>query len=139
MKRIVSLVLAVLMLAALFAGCSSGPEGVYKIKTFDGQDAKEFFESLAQLAKAFGGDEINVDELMDAMKLELKADGVAVTSKEDEAEEGKYVTIEGTWKLDGDKITITFEDESMEGTYKDGEIAVSEEEDGETHSVVYAK
>ena len=67
MKRIVSIALVVLMIAALFAGCSgsSSPEGTYKIKSINGKDVKSYFkESMGALAGE--GEEIT-DEQIDAI------------------------------------------------------------------------
>ena len=164
MKRIVSLTLVVLMIAALFVGCSSdsgSPEGTYKLKKINGKSPKDFFtEMMSEMLKAFGaeGDVLDaameeltgkLDQLGDLMTVELKADGtVEMKSKmdaamsEDEESEGEVST--GTWKQDGDKITFTLTDadgksETVEGTFKGGEITLSEGEGDEAMTMVLGK
>jgi len=146
MKRIVSLTVAVLLIAALFAGCSSGPEGTYKVKTIDGEEYSKYVDMLVGLMTAFGGDEMKVDAdqmksmLEKAGSFTLKSDGVVEmfdVNEEDWTETSKT----GVWKLDGEKISITIEGKTMEGTLKDGEITITEkdEESGKTRVRVLGK
>jgi hypothetical protein len=135
MKRIVSIALVVLMIAALFAGCSSSsPEGTYKIKSVNGKDLKTYFkESFGALAEE--GQEITDDQIEGFLKLmginsmdefvtfTLESDGTFKAAMMGEEETG-------TWKLEGDKITMTANGSDMTGTFKDGEITISV--DGET-------
>ena len=129
MKRVISLTLVILLVASLFVGCGgNGVAGTYKLKTINGMDVGEFFNMLVS---SLGGDNIDfkADELM---VMTLKDDGtVEITSHmDDEAE-----SISGTWKQDGDKVSITAEDETMECTLKDGQLVI--EQDGV--SMVFAK
>ena len=50
MKRIVSLTLVILMVAALFVGCGSSDsvDGTYKLKAIDGKNVKEYFTAIAE-------------------------------------------------------------------------------------------
>ena len=102
MKRIVSIVLVVLMIAALFAGCSSSsPEGTYKIKSINGKDLKTYFkESFGAMAEE--GQEITDDQIEGFLKL------MGINSMDE-------------------FVTFTLE---SGGTFKDGEITISV--DGET-------
>lgn len=140
MKRVISLALAVLMIAALFVGCSNGPEGTYKVKTIDGQDYSTYVDMMVGMFAAFGGDQSGMDTdqikalFEKAGSITLKADGV-VEMFDVDSDTMTETTKTGTWKLDGDKITITANGETMEGTIKDGEITITE--DG--HSMVLVK
>ena len=136
MKRIVSLTLVVLMIAALFVGCgSNGPEGTWKVKTIDGEKYSEYVDAMVSLFTAFAGDELKMSEseikslFEKAGSFTLKADGTAESIDLDE-ETMTETTKTGTWKLDGEKITITIDGSAIEGTLKDGKITV--EEDGHT-------
>ncbi|MBO4418278.1 MAG: lipocalin family protein [Oscillospiraceae bacterium] len=136
-KRIVSLALVLVMVVALFAGCGSdSPEGTWKIKTVDDKDASAYIQMLVGFAAAFAGDEVDAEELAkkmeDSMGFTLKADGVATGIEMDE--EFNTKEIQGTWKLDGEKITITVGKTTMEGTLKDGQITVTK--DGHTMVLV---
>ena len=124
MKRIVSIALVILMVASLFVACSgsgsASPEGVYKIKTINGQSMKAYF------AEMFGSTEDEVDSLLklagienidEYMTFTLKKDGVFTATVMGEEETG-------TWKLDGEKLTLTIEEDPMECTFKNGEITV---------------
>lgn len=146
MKRIVSLTVAVLLIAALFVGCSSGPEGTYKVKTIDGEEYSTYVDMIVGVMTAFGGDELKVDAdqmkslLEKAGSFTLKADGVVESFDVDE-ENWTETTKTGTWKLDGEKLTITVDGKTMEGTLKDGEITITEkdEDTGTTHTMVLGK
>ena len=123
MKRIVSITLVVLMIAAMFVGCgSSSPEGLYKIKTVNG---KSMMDSLKEEA----GDEmteeqikallsfLGIDNIEEAITFELKADGTLSVKMMGEESTG-------TWKVEGDKITMTIDGDSVTGTYASGKITV---------------
>lgn len=122
MKRVISIALVILLVASLFVGCSgNGVTGTYRLKTINGMDVGEFFNTFIA---AFGGE--NVDfKAEDLMVMTLKDDGkVEVSSHlDDEAE-----TLEGTWKQEGDKVIITLQDEAQEFTLKDGSLVI--EQDG---------
>ena len=135
MKRIVSLTVAVLLIAALFAGCSSGPEGTYKVKTINGEEYSQYVDMMVGLMSVFGGDEMKVDAdqmksmLEKAGSFTLKSDGVVEQFDVNE-DDWTETTKTGTWKLDGEKLTITVDGKTMEGTLKDGEITITK--DGKT-------
>ena len=129
MKRILSVTLVVLMAVALFVGCASKPaatDGVYKIKTVNGKEMTAYLtEELDGAAvdveaklKLFG-----IEKLEDYMTFALNEDGTLTVSVMGEESVG-------TWKLDGEKLTLTLDGETMEGTYQNDEITV--EMDGDT-------
>jgi len=106
MKRIISIVLAALMVAAMLVACgSSGPEGKYVVKTIDGIAVEEAVKTQAE---AMGIDldaflkQMNIEKAEEMITIELKSDGTAVM-----AVNLASSTSEGTWKQDGDKISIT--------------------------------
>ena len=159
MKRIISLTLAVLLIAAHFAGCAGSkadsPVGTYVIKTINDKSVKDYFTEAFGAASEQGFDMsallammgIDLEHPEDLMQITLKEDGtVEFTSKLDEigeAEEGEEVEGEeketGTWKQDGDKIIISADGEDTELGYKNGELTMTTEEDGETVSMVLTK
>ena len=136
MKRFMSVVL-VAIVAVMLIGCgksSGSPEGKYVVKTMDGKTLEETFKEEAgdvdteKLFKMLG-----IESFDDFLTLELKADGKASMLAMGEDPD------EGTWKQDGDKVTITVDDESNEFTFKGNELTGKFEEDGETHEYVFVK
>lgn len=123
MKRIAAMILAVLLLAAVFAGCSkAGPEGVYVVKTIGGKSVEQAFEEM--LAEYGSGQtldeylkELGVASLDEFMTMELKADGTAVASVALEDEPSV-----GTWKQEGDKLMITLDGDTAEYSFSGNEI-----------------
>lgn len=128
MKRIVSLILVVLMVAALFVGCGSSDslDGTYKLKAIDGKNVKEYFTAIAEkggetlqtVLDFMGIDENTLDNLM---TLVLKSDGTFSLNSKMDAEEKSY---DGTWTQEGDKLTLTMDNEPQEFTLKDGELTL---------------
>ena len=129
MKRIVSLTLVVLMIAALFVGCGSDSvPGTYKLKKINDKSIKEFYE---EIAKAAGVDlstmGIDVNKMEDMITITLKDDGTAEMKgsfEMDEDAEDQVAT--GTWTQDGDKVTITVDGKAQECTFKSGELTITE-------------
>ena len=127
MKRIVAITLVVIMVAALFVGCgSSSPEGLYRVKTMNGQSLKDAM--MAEMGSGATEDQLNaflqlmgIEKLEDIITFDLQSGGKVVASMMGEK-------TEGTWKVDGEKITITIDGDAQEGTFKNGEITI--EEDG---------
>jgi len=120
MKRIISLILVALLVAALFVGCSkSDPVGTYKIdmdsmieakKKESGELKDKSNEEIKDLLKQTGMSE-------DAFGLEIKDDGKFTIDFAGDKEEG-------TWKLDGSKITLTVDNDPLECDYEDGKITM---------------
>ncbi len=126
MKRIVSIALVVLMVAALFVGCGGSVSaedvpGTYKVKTVNGKDLKDYFlesfemESEDDLDSVLGL--LGIDSLEDFMVFNLDADGSFTASAMGE-------DLEGTWKLDGSKVILTAEGEDQEATFKNGNLVI---------------
>ena len=126
--RLIAVILAAVVLAAAFAGCTgkSSPAGLYKIKSIDGMPAEEYYEKDA----ADGGSTLEEfkamlallgfnGELNEFMTIELIEGGKCIVNValEDPSE--------GTWKLEGNKLTIDVADDGpQELEYKDGLIYV---------------
>lgn len=125
MKRIISLILVTLLVAALFVGCSkSDPVGTYKIDMDslveamkDSDEAKDMSDDqIKSLLKTVGITE-------DSMSLEIKKDGTFVLDLSGDK-------TEGTWKQDGSKLTLTAENEPIDVDFSDGKITMESEEAG---------
>ena len=139
MKRTIAIVMLVVLLVSLFAACGSkggsgsgGSKdngeskyiGVYRFSKMTSPDLSMTVQEYAELF------EIEVEEAEKFMILELKAGGTGTVTSEDE-------TSDLTWKVDGEKISLTAKDEdgvedTLEGTIKDGVITLvlGDEEDG---------
>ena len=120
MKRIISLILVTLLVAALFVGCSkSDPVGTYKI---DMDSMIEATKKESDKTKDMSNEEIK--DLMkqtgmseDAFGLEIKDDGKFTLEYAGDKEEG-------TWKLDGSTLTLTVDNDPLECDYEDGKITM---------------
>lgn len=109
MKRIISLALVVLAVAAMLVACggSSSPEGKYVVKSIDGQAVEDAVKQAAEAAGMSAEDflkELGVASAEEIVTLELKSDSTAVM-----AVNMFSTTVEGTWKQDGNKITLTID------------------------------
>ena len=147
MKRIVSLTLVVLMVAALFVGCGGGdsnPVGTYSFKSINGKSLEDYFADYKDQAEAAGMDfdallalmGIDLSHPEEFMKLELMEGGkLTLTAKMSVAEETK----EGTWELNGDKLTMTVDGDPQECTFKNGEITMTMDGENGTETIVLAK
>ena len=129
MKRILSLVLAVLLVAALFAGCeladNSSPEGTYTIKTINGKGIREYYTKNAE---AIG---IDVDSLLENMGIDLdhSEDLFSITLREDGTFEFKnFLNSDkigsGTWKVSGDKLILDNGNKAEELEFKNNKITL---------------
>ena len=129
MKRVISLALAVLFIAALLVGCgdssdggSVDPVGSYKIKTIDGKTVEDVLK--AELESSGMGDMsldkalelLGITSLDDYMTLELKSDGSAVMTS-------MGGSSNGTWKQDGSKVSVTFEGDTQEFKLSGNELS----------------
>ena len=124
MKRIVSLTLAVLLIAALFAGCgSSSVEGTYKLRKINDKPVKDFVADLASTTgqsekEVLEAWEVNsVEELENVMTITLKSDNTFELKSTMDGEEENGT---GTWKQEGEKVILTVDGEEQEFTIKDG-------------------
>lgn len=131
MKRIVSLVLVVMLVAALFVGCSKSgsPEGTYYIKSMGGV-------SMEDMLKKEAGEEFDLDSILSMFKvsslgelitMELKADGtVSMKNAMDAMTGDEDAAMTGTWTQDGSKITITIDGDAQEFTLDGNELTGGE-------------
>ena len=130
MKRIVSLALVVLLIAALFVGCgNSSVEGTYLIKSMGGM-------TMEDMLKAVSGDNFDLDAVLSEYKvsslgelitMELKADGtVTVKDAMDALDSDEDSTVSGTWKQEGDKVSITIDGDTQEFTLNGSELSGGE-------------
>ena len=122
MKRTLSILLAAVMLLCLLSACGSKAAdpnlGVYKLESIMGLSLEEFAEMLGE----------DVESVKDYMTVELKENGKASFSTEGDVEEVD-------WKLEGDKLILTADGDSLEGTLKDGKITL----DFDDEEVILAK
>ena len=120
MKRILAFVLSAVMLLSLCAcGGAADPNlGVYKLSSIIGMSVEDY----AKLA------DITAEEAADSFQVELKDGGKATFTIDGDA-------TDLNWKLDGETFTLYDDEESLEGTLKDGEISL----DVEGFEVVMAK
>ena len=128
MKRIISLSMVILLLAALFVGCDvvseflspTTAEGLYELKSVSGMDVRTFVAKLLNRT-ALSDQEVNallqkggIKSLEQCMMLEMREDGsftaYAVGNKK----------IDGSWRLDGSKIIIN----GHEYDFKTGDIVM---------------
>ena len=144
MKRIFSLVLAVLLVAALFAGCEllSSPAGTYVVQTINGKSVKDYYTTAAK--EEYGIDVtglltllgIDLDHPEELMSIVLKEDG-AVEYKSGLL--GDMKADSGTWKLEGGKLFLTFSGETRELEYRNGKITVELGSSGKPMTVVLGR
>ena len=126
MKRSISIFLTVLMLLSLLTGCggtSSEPDpnlGVYKLSEVMGYSLAEFAELV----------EMTEDETAEMIQIELKANNKVTVIFDGESEDG-------TWSLDGENLTLNDNGTTIEGTLKDGVMAI--EIDGESLTLTKAQ
>lgn len=123
MKKTVTVLLAVLLVFAMAACTSNGGSGAagdsntaagtYKMKSMSMAGVQVDMETLAT---AVG---LSIDDL----KIELK-DGGDFTMTMLSAEES--VTVNGTWTLDGTKLSMTAEGDTMEATLDGTKLTISD-------------
>ena len=128
MKRFTAVMLAVLLMVLALVSCSksSSAAGTYIVKTIGGQTVEEAFTEMLEQY----GDGTTLDDLLamfgmesidEFMVVELKEDGTAVLKMAGEEDET------GTWKEEGDKVTVTYGDEPTVFTRKGNELQFKED------------
>lgn len=128
MKRFVAITAAVLLIAALFVGCGgSDPTGKYVVKTIGGQSLEDALSESGFSVEDYL-DLLGIESLEEFMTVELKSDGKAILGMSGEEDEI------GTWKQDGNDVTITFDDEPL--TFKLNGNELSVEMEGEQYVFV---
>ena len=133
MKRVIALTMAVLMIAALLVACG-GPEGKYVVKSIDGKTVDEAIKESAEAAGMSVDDmlkQMGINSVEEIVTLELKNDGTAVMEVKMFS-----TTKEGKWEKNGDKITITIDDQPSNFTLKGNEL---HSEDGDQKYVFVKK
>ena len=133
MKRVIALTMAVLMIAALLVACG-GPEGKYVVKSIDGKTVDEAIKESAEAAGMSVDDmlkQMGINSADEIVTLELKSDGTAVMEVKMFS-----TTKEGKWEKNGDKITITIDDQPANFTLKGNEL---HSEDGDQKYVFVKK
>ncbi len=127
MKRIISLMLTLIFVSALFASCgNSSAAGTYTLESVGGKTPFEWY------SKGLSGEVVEgLLDLLGTSKEELSAnfyiltlenDGKAKIHSEYEAlfnEEGALES-EGVWTLDGDVLTVTVNGKDVIMTFKNG-------------------
>ncbi len=120
MKRILSMILAAMLLLGLLAGCGGASVnkdyvGVYKLSQLSTFSVEEYASML----------DMELEEAKESMMVELKDDGSAVWTTDGEAESLK-------WKSEGETVTLfdNASDDTIEGTFADGSLTF--DFDGET-------
>lgn len=116
--KLLSLVLALMLVLALAACGGSGggaaaddPNlGTYKLQSLMGFSVAEYAEMMG----------VTEEEAADSMALELKADGKAEWTIDGEAQSLD-------WSMEGETITFTDGQETLEGTLVDGVITLDME------------
>lgn len=109
MKRVLTIVLAAVLLLSLLAGCGKADSalGIYKLSGAMGYSLEEFAEMTGA----------TVETAQELFVIELKKKGVMEVSLDGETETG-------TWKLDGETLTLEDDGETITGTLKDGVITI---------------
>ena len=131
MKRTLSIILALLIALSLFVGCGGGKSttaGTYIVKEMGGMSIQDYFEAeVNNSALGMTLDEylelMGLQSLDDFMVMELKEDGTATIKVAGDDPET------GTWKEEGDKITITTDDSGAVELTKNGDDLVMADED----------
>ena len=120
MKRILSMILAAMLLLGLLAGCGGADVnkdyvGVYKLSQLSTFSVEEYASML----------DMELEEAKESMMVELKDDGSAVWTTDGEAESLK-------WKSEGETVTLFDDagDDTIDGTFADGALTFDFE--GET-------
>lgn len=116
MKRVISIILAVLLVAALFAGCEPALEATYKLKKINGLSLREF---LAQYDNAVTDEQ--VQQLENRVILTLNKDGTLDSV-------GKALVGTGAWTRNGDQVTLVINGEIKVCTFKNGELTYEEDD-----------
>lgn len=130
MKKVLVTVVAIVMVFSLVA-CGGGDKsaslaGTYKMTSME---AAGMTVDVATLAEAAGMD-------ADLFTLELKDDGsFTMNAFTGEATEN----MDGTWKADGNTVTLTMDGEDMTAAVDGNKLTIEETQDGQTMKMVFEK
>lgn len=139
MKKALAVLFAVVMVVCVLTACGSKtPSGTYVAKTINGKSPIDYF------TESFGGDKDTVLSMLGVDEKELNSNLMTMTFKKDGKVTigGLMMTIEGegeaegTWKLDGTKLTITVDDKPEDFKFEKGKIIGTPDEGME---MVFAK
>ena len=143
-KRLFSLLMAALLLTMLIAGCKktdgadnggTAPDsaaaensvvGVYVVKEIAGQPVDDYF---AASLEEFGMEKdeylamFGIESFAEFLVIEFKEDGTCTTTTAGDEEPST-----GTWKLDGNTITLTYEGEDSIFTVNGNELSFKEDD-----------
>tara|TARA_R110002072_G_scaffold46591_5_gene128927 strand:- start:7724 stop:8182 length:459 start_codon:yes stop_codon:yes gene_type:complete len=149
MKKILSVALSLLaltLLASCGADASASAAGKYTLDKTGLEAAMKAMmpEGMPTEGPAAEAGAKMLKEAVDAMNgtIELKADNTCVMLMTGSGPDQKAT---GTWKLEGDKISITSKEEGKEeeetkvGTFADGVITVEEEKGGKKMTMKFIK
>lgn len=111
MKRILTAVLMLATLMILCVGCGKGKDvsGTYKLDSMGGT-------SVADLQKMYDEAGMNVD-VASMFTVELKSDKTFTIKYDTESQSGTY-------SVDGESIALTIDNETENGTLKDGVLTI---------------
>ena len=115
MKKTFAIVMLAVLLLGLLAACGgSGKDsgdnkyvGTYKLSKLADMTVQEYADLF----------EMKLEDAQNFMTIELKSGGKAVFTSDDEP-------AEVDWKVEGEKLILSAEGESIEGTIKGGVIAL---------------
>ncbi len=128
--RILALVLAAVMVCALFVACAaSKPDGTYKVKTINGKSMKDYMSEQAEAAGYSLEDMLSMigikeNELNDMISFTFKSDGTGTASMK---MLGMNESADFTWELKGKDLTVTANGKSETVTFENNTISFSSE------------
>ncbi|MBQ9609443.1 MAG: DUF4923 family protein [Lachnospiraceae bacterium] len=109
MKKIIATIFMITTLMILCVGCGKDVSGTYKLSSLAGQ-------SVADLQKTYDEMGVNIN-VADMITIELKSDGTFTMKMDTESESGTYT-------VDGEKISLTIDNETENGTIKGDTLTI---------------
>jgi len=149
LKNLVGLFLS--LCSILLSACgASGPSGTYTL------DKAELAKSADAMAAKMGEKDNPMAGMAKMMADSLKGMEATITFDQGGTFSGQFKSemmgqkheesIKGTWKLEGDQLTMTSTEvggkpksETKTGTFKDGKIRIAEENNGQKMEMVFVK
>ena len=115
-KIVVAMMLVVMMLSVTACGGGNKVAGAYSFEsmtegstTYTAQQLKDLYSQMGQ--------EIDIDSMF---SLEMKSDNTFTMKTDDDSQSGTYT-------VDGDTVAMTAENETINATYSDGTLTISED------------
>ncbi|GEM_PF-2629523 len=117
-KRLVAAVMLVALMFTMTAcgGSKNKVTGTYSFESITEGDQTYTAQQLKDLYAA-SGQEINIDSMF---SLEMKSDKTFTLKSDDK-------TTTGTYTVDGDKVAMTAENTTINATYSDGKLTLSDD------------